>query len=521
MLSKLWHRHSAWAEVALITIVALGMRVWGIGFDLPNLYHRDEAKYVSIPLNILKTGDYNPHFFNYPTLFFYLLSIAYIVYFLFMASRGRLGHLDGLVLPETVLENVVGRATMPSQFLVGRGLVAVSGVLTILLVYWVTRKAYNRRAGLIAALLFSLSPTHIRNSHFIAPDVPMLLFVMASFSFSYAVWSQGKLRDYLLAGFLAGLAISTKYNAYPILAPLALAHLSQRRGEPLINAQILLAVAACAFGFFLGTPYALLDLPALLNGMAFEMRHYATMGDPGTEGQNALLWYARYLVRNEGLLPLLAVLEALRGLTVRSRKALLFVAFPALYMLLVSFYVVKNDRTVLTIIPFLAMLAGAFLDWAIASLLGRTKVARESVLPWVAACAVLVVVAWPTWQAVRINMRFTDADVRTRVTQWMEAELPAGARIAGEYYSPLLVNSRHQFQWVDRAVDLPIGWYQANADYLVLVENRYGGFYLDPARYPSQIAAYEAMQSQFTLLKEFQGGALGNPCQASVYKVGP
>ena len=103
--------------------------------------------------------------------------------------------------------------------------------------------------------------------------------------------------------------------------------------------------AACAFGFLLGTPYALLDLPALLNGMAFEMRHYATRGDPGTEGQNALLWYGRYLVRYEGLLPLLAVLESLRALAVRSRKTLLFMAFPALYMLLVSFYVVKNDRT--------------------------------------------------------------------------------------------------------------------------------------------------------------------------------
>jgi hypothetical protein len=118
-------------------------------------------------------------------------------------------------------------------------------------------------------------------------------------------------------------------------------------------------------------------------------------------------------------------------------------------------------------------------------------------------------------------MRFTAHDVRTTVTQWMEAALPAGARIVGEYYSPLLANSRHQFRWVDRAVDLPIEWYQANADYLVLVENRYGGFYLDPARYPSQIAAYEAMRSRFTLLKEFQGGALGNPCQASVYRVGP
>ena len=144
----------------MLSLAALAgiLRLWGIGFDLPNLYHRDEAKYVTIPLKILKSGDYNPHFFNYPTFFFYLLSLGYIVYFLFMASRGQLSSLDGLVLPEQVLPNVAGRATMPSQFLVGRGVVALSGVLTVLLIYWVARKAYGRRAGLLAALLFSFSP---------------------------------------------------------------------------------------------------------------------------------------------------------------------------------------------------------------------------------------------------------------------------------------------------------------------------------------------------------------------------
>jgi len=498
------------------------MRVWGIGFDLPNLYHRDETRYVSIPLKILKTGDYNPHFFNYPTLFFYLLSMAYILYFLFMASRGKLGNLEGLVLPKQVLENVVGRATMPSQFLVGRGVVAITGVLTVLLVYWLTRKAYSRRAGVIAALLFSFSPTHIRNSHFVAPDVTMTLFVLASFAFTYEVWRHGKTRDYLLAGLLAGLAISTKYNAYAVLVPLILAHLSQRDGKPWLNTDILLAIVVCGAGFLLGTPYALLDLPAFLNGMAFEMRHYSTLGDPGTEGQSALLWYARYLMRTEGLVPLLAILEAVRALLARSRKMLLFVSFPLTYILLVSFYVVKNDRTVLTIIPFLAILAGVFVDRAIAFLPSRVRTQQATVLARAsAAIAILLIVSWPAWQAAQINMRFCEDDVRTQVTQWMEAELPAGSRIVGEYYSPLLEDSGHDFRWVDRAIDLPIAWYQANADYLVLVENRYGGFYLDPSRYPTQIAAYEAMTTQFMLVKEFQGGALGSPCHVMIHRVRP
>jgi 4-amino-4-deoxy-L-arabinose transferase-like glycosyltransferase len=475
---------------------------------------------VSIPLNILKTGDYNPHFFNYPSLFFYLLAVVYAGYFLLFASRGVLGHLDGLVLPEQVLANVVGRATMPSQFLVGRGMVVLTGVLTVILVYWVTQKACGRRAAVIAALLLCVSPTHIRNSHFIAPDVTMVLWVVASFVSAYAVWAKGRRSDYIISGVLAGLAISTKYNAYPLLVALLAAH-ALRRGEKLLNTNIVLGVLSSVAGFFAGTPYALLDLPGFLNGVAFELRHYGTLGDPGIEGQNALLWYASYLVRHEGLLPLLAAFGAASGLMARSAKTLLLLSFPAAYLLLTSFGAVKNDRTILVIIPFLCIVAAALVDRglsAIESWLSERGTAR-TLSHLVVAAAVATMLLWPSWQSVHINLRFSQDDVRTTVTEWMEVSLPDGSRIVGEYYSPLLVDSKHHFRWVDRAVDQPIEWYRQNADYVVFVQNRYGGFYLDPSHYPAEIAAYDTMFTQFELVKEFQGGALGSPCAARVYRV--
>jgi len=503
-------------DLLALGVLAGTLRLWGIGFDLPILYHRDEAKYVSIPLKILKTGDYNPHFFNYPSLFFYILSLAYIAYFLFMASRGRLGSLDGMTLPEQVLPNVVGRATMSSQFLVGRGVVA--GILTVLVVYWIVRRAYGRRAGLIAGLLLSVSPIHIRNCHFVAPDVVMILFVVASFWFSCQVMLKGKRQDYVLAGLLAGLAASTKYNAYSAIVPLFVAHISRQRRSALLNADLLWAIVACAGGFFLGTPFALLDLPAFLNGVAFEVHHYTPLGDPGTEGQNALLWYAGCLLRAEGPVLLLAILEAVRGSLRRGQRTLLFACFPATYMLLVASYAVKNDRTVLTIVPFLAMLAGAFLDRAIAFIQQKIDVRRRPrIVGWLSAMVpVLLTLFWAAQRTIQIDTRFTQNDVRTQATLWLESELLPGSRIVGEYYSPLLENSVHHFRWVDRAIDQPIAWYEANADYVVFVENRYGGFYLDPSRYPEQIAGYEEMFLRFTPLQEFQGGALGTPCHIMV-----
>jgi 4-amino-4-deoxy-L-arabinose transferase-like glycosyltransferase len=515
-LRRLYVKHNQILDGLLLALLAGALRLWGLGFDLPNLYHRDEARYVSIPLNMLKTGDLNPHFFNYPTLFFYLLAIAYALYFLFMASHGSLSNLNGLSLPEQVMEGVVGRATMPSQLLLGRGVAVLCSVLTVLLVYWLARKVYGRRAGLIAALLLCFSPTHIRNSHFVAPDVPMLFVSTAVLCLAYLVLVRGWRRDYVLTGLLVGLACSTKYNAYAVLVPFLIAHVLQRGVR--IDADILLAGLACGVGFLAGTPYSVLDLPAFLNGLAFELRHYATVGDPGSEGQNAWLWYGAYLLRWEGVLPLLALGEGLRGTLMKRKETWFFASLPLGTLFLISSYAVKNDRTVLTILPALAILAGAFLDQTIELLHARSP---RLVVIALAGMLVLAVMLVPACNALQIDLRFNQDDVRTQVTRWLEAQLPAGSRVVGEYYSPLLVQSKLHFQWVDYAFDQPLEWYRDNADYVVFVENRYGGYFQDTQRYPVQVAAYQAMFTQFYPIREFQGGALGNPCHAMVFKVLP
>ncbi|MGB3058399.1 MAG: hypothetical protein WBE17_01555, partial [Anaerolineae bacterium] len=49
--------------LAAILLIAVALRLWGINFGLPYLYHPDEPGYVAIAQNMVKTGDLNPHFF--------------------------------------------------------------------------------------------------------------------------------------------------------------------------------------------------------------------------------------------------------------------------------------------------------------------------------------------------------------------------------------------------------------------------------------------------------------------------
>ncbi len=75
-----------WILIAIVTL-GLGLRLWGIGFGLPYLYHPDEGVPVSIALRILHTGDFNPHFFHWSSLLFYANAFVYWVYLQYRKSH--------------------------------------------------------------------------------------------------------------------------------------------------------------------------------------------------------------------------------------------------------------------------------------------------------------------------------------------------------------------------------------------------------------------------------------------------
>ena len=68
--------------IALIGLLALALRVYALDFGLPSWLHPDEFSFVFIPLNFF-SGDFNPHFFTYPTFHYYALGLVYLIYFLY------------------------------------------------------------------------------------------------------------------------------------------------------------------------------------------------------------------------------------------------------------------------------------------------------------------------------------------------------------------------------------------------------------------------------------------------------
>ena len=55
-----WKEHHIIILLAVLMVLALGLRVWGIRFGLPNLEHPDEDAVLMPALQIIKTGNLEP-----------------------------------------------------------------------------------------------------------------------------------------------------------------------------------------------------------------------------------------------------------------------------------------------------------------------------------------------------------------------------------------------------------------------------------------------------------------------------
>lgn len=494
--------HWPWVLVGILAL-ALVLRAWGVNFGLPYLYHPDEPGYVAIAQNIIKTGDLNPHFFNYPSLFFYLNALAYVPYYLVARLTGSLTSTADIAGP-TMLIGGSGTTTQPETFLLGRGLSILFAVGSVGLVFVIGRRLTGRALpGLLAALLLAISATHVTNSRYIAPDVFLVFFLLLAFWGAAQVFDEGRWRDYVLAGAAVGLVAATKYNGAIMLVVVILAHGLRVGWKGFFDRRLFAAVGASALAFLVATPYALLDSATFLAGLRIEALHYST-GHAGGEG-NALAWYASFLWTTEGVTVLLALLALGYAVTTRDRRLLLLAAFPVVYFVFISTFVVRNDRTALPLLPFVFLLAAILLTgmhWP-AGITGRLRMAGTLGI----VVLLMVMVAWPAARTLASNQQLTTINSLETARVWLDQNLAPGTRVAVESYAPYVDPQRFSVQGFYKLIDNSPAWYLDNG-YAVLVfsQRMFRRFYDEPDKYAAEITLYEELFQHCQPLRTFTDG---------------
>ena len=413
-------RRFSWAGsprtwLAVVIAGGVALRAWHLNHGIPYGVGVDEPAIIERVLRMMRSGDYNPHFFDYPTLYIYLQLLVGVLRFMWGAIAGEWRSLAGI--------------TPEAFYLWGRSLTVLFGAATVALVYAAGLR-WGRWQGVLAAGLFAVAPTAVRESHFVLTDTPLTFFTTLALLLSLRTIEAPGLMRVALAGAAAGLAGATKYpGILSALMPLAVAgFLAAPAGVRL--SRVAAVVGSCAAAFALAAPYTFLDLPGFLNGFANLSSAYT--------GSNPDAWRT-YLIHLRLTLGWPASILALTGLALAAVRCMtgpdrlrwfMLAGFPAVYYLvLVAQGGLLYGRYVLPILPHACLLVACA-----AALPGRIARSLPAGAPRQAAAAALAMVILfpPAWRSIDWLGAMAKGTTSQLLVQWLERHVPAGTRLVFE-----------------------------------------------------------------------------------------
>jgi len=357
------------AALGAVLATAWLARSWFARDGLPYLHHWDEPQVASTALNMLKTGDLNPGFFNYGSLMIYLeLAVDVLHTFSLMGQEASApGGLAGLDTIETRYESG-WHWTMshPSYLYWNRLLVALMGTATVGVAYRMASELAGRVAGLFAAAALAGMVVHARHSGFVTNDAPMALMVSAGCLFALLFLRRRDPSLLLGSLVLCGLAGATKYTAavslvVPAAALLATGMRPERGYRWWLWPSLALVPAAT---FLAACPYALLDLRTFVEQAGFEVRHYQVRGHGTATVEAGLPHLSLQLDTMREKLGWPMALGALGGVgallsgRIRGRGGWLVLVFPVVYMAFMCRSVVGFHRNYVVMYVFAAVALG-------------------------------------------------------------------------------------------------------------------------------------------------------------------
>ncbi|MDF2439880.1 MAG: hypothetical protein JWN98_864 [Abditibacteriota bacterium] len=420
---------SSLVSCLLVFALALVPRIAGLRWGLPNAehwysYHPDERQIVEAVAQLdFLGGDFNPNFFNYPSLYIYFVAFAYLL-------QGILG----------LTQNATGNTLWPllqDVIVSGRVITALMGALTVPLVFLIARRVGGSAFGMVAALLMAFAPGHVQHSHFATVDVPATFFIALTLYLALLATSQSnhsaQPKYFVWAGVAAGLAAATKYNAVIVLiVPLAALWIERPGNTP----KYFGATIAAAFGaFFIGCPFSLLSFSEFWGdgqntGFGYELLVHPRQGSGEIFQQTGNGWWYHAtfnlpfaLTAPLAVLSFIGLLLAFRD--ARSKYFVPLGVFALLYFLAIGTSQVRFLRYTLPLAPVLCIFAALAIEW-IAARLTRNEAPSSKYFRGLAAVLVAVVfmgtlnVVWP----------FISTDPRDAAAQWLRGAAPPGATIA-------------------------------------------------------------------------------------------
>jgi hypothetical protein len=362
-----WHRGIALSLVPAAFFVWVGLAGLDFGF------HWDEDNMLQRVRHAAETGVLLPGMYNYPSVTFWLTTAGLLADLpaAQSAQGSRLTPASSTLTDAIAAPRFRFRARAIFVWVTALSIVATAALSLAL--------GASATEALVAASLLATSWEVGYHARWIAPDDVMMMF--ATFATATAlcayVWPARTTAMLRLAAVFAGLAIGTKYTAWPLLLTLTAAVIvtGEPRPRTAVAAHIARLVGLAALVYLATTPGTVLQPGPFVRGVQLELVHYATGHGrhtvaPGIDHLSKILAYLGGALPSPYRILALALtaLAALGALTLirnTARAGLVLLVFPVVYLLWFSTERVMIVRNLLVIAPVLAVLSarGAATLW--------------------------------------------------------------------------------------------------------------------------------------------------------------
>jgi 4-amino-4-deoxy-L-arabinose transferase-like glycosyltransferase len=410
------------AALAWILLGAFALRLWSLKHGLPYVYSTDEEQHFVPHAVDMIGGSLNPHYFENPPALTYLLFVVFKLRFHAGFPFGSGGIASSFANDPTAV------------FTTARATVAVLGTLSVGLIYWAGRRFFDRRVGLVAAVLMACAFLPVFYAKQALNDAVTLLPLTVALVACLGIYERARVSDWALAGAAIGVAVDVKYTAGAMVAVVIIAA-ALRLYEKRLNVRQLvtgglISAASLVVAVIVLNPYALVDFSLFKHQVLNQAGTAGASGKIGQTSQPGWIYYAWTLTWGLGWLPLIAAAAGGVLALISSRaRGLMLVGFPVLLWLFLGGQARHFGRWYLPAYPAIAVLASYAAVRAADALPGVWASRRRAAL--VAVAAVLLAVQG-LWTSVRVSSVLAHTDTRTLARSWVEHNVPPGSGLVVE-----------------------------------------------------------------------------------------
>ncbi len=472
--------------IFLLALIVLGgfLRFYNLNWDGGHFFHPDERNIANAVTKIDFFRQLNPQFFAYGSLPIYL----------YRATA------DILV---SLTHNHAWVSEWPYINLISRGFSAFFSILTIPLVFLLSKKIWNKKIGLLAALFTTFSPSLIQTAHFGVTESMLVFWLIAITLFSFNLSKNPTIKNYLRIGIISGLAMATKISAVSFLIVPTASHFLYQFKSLKSHFRYFVSLLTSFLIFLLFSPFVFLDKQKFLESMNYEtgvaLGRLKVVYVLQFEKTLPYLFQIKNFFWQIGPVAIVGILGFLFllyfAIKNREKKVFLFLSFPLIYFAYVGNWYTKFIRYMLPVLPFLIISA----SWLLIQIRNKFKILGNFLITFFLLSSLLWGLSFFT-----IYLR---PQTRITASQWIYQNIPAQAKILTEHWDDGLPISLPPYSPSDYKIEQltiyepdnqeKINYYAeklSQADYLIINSRRlYGTLMFLPEKYPLTSHYYQLL----------------------------